>query len=128
MMSWRKLHRWALIGALAACARSEGLDQRTLASLVTPAEFAAGELLFNASCAACHGVRAGGSKVGPPLIHDYYKPSHHGDAAFLLAAQRGVIAHHWRFGNMPPVSGVTEADIAAITAYARWLQREMGIE
>ena len=103
------------------------MDQRKLASLVTPAEFAAGEALFNASCAACHGVRAGGSEVGPPLIHDYYKPSHHGDAAFLLAAQRGVIAHHWRFGNMPPVSGVSESDIAAITSYVRWLQREMGI-
>jgi cytochrome c len=127
-MFWRKLHRWALIGALAACGRSSGLDQRKLGSLVTPAEFAGGEALFNTSCAACHGTRAAGTDHGPPLIHDYYKPSHHGDAAFLFAAQRGVIAHHWRFGNMPPVSGVSESDIAAITAYVRWLQREMGIE
>jgi mono/diheme cytochrome c family protein len=126
-MSWRKLHRWVLIGVLAACARSEGLDQRKLASLVTPAEFAWGEALYNASCAACHGVRAGGSGVGPPLVHDYYKPSHHGDAAFLLAAQRGVAAHHWRFGNMPPVRGVSDADVERITDYVRWLQREMGV-
>ena len=128
MMSWRKLHRWALIGALAACARSEGVDRRKLASLVTPAEFAAGEALFNASCAACHGVRAGGSEVGPPLIHDYYKPSHHGDAAFLLAAQRGVIAHHWRFGNMPPVPAVTADELASIIRYVREVQKANGIE
>ncbi|MCB1368405.1 MAG: cytochrome c [Rhodobacteraceae bacterium] len=87
-----------------------------------------GETAFNAKCAECHGQNAAGNdQAGPPLVHKIYEPGHHGDAAFLMAAQNGVQSHHWRFGNMPAVEGVTPGDVKAIIAYVRTLQRANGI-
>ncbi|WP_417808649.1 c-type cytochrome [Thioclava sp.] len=87
-----------------------------------------GERAFNATCVACHGANATGKAgFGPPLVHKIYEPSHHGDMAFLAAAQIGVRAHHWRFGNMPPQEGLTRADTANIVTYVRELQRANGI-
>lgn len=87
-----------------------------------------GKVAFDAKCAACHGLNAAGQDgVAPPLVHKIYEPSHHGDAAFLMAARNGVRAHHWRFGNMPPVEGVTDSDVKMIIAYVRELQRVNGI-
>jgi mono/diheme cytochrome c family protein len=93
----------------------------------TPAEHAEAEALFTANCAACHGRLAAGTDVGPPLVHIYYEPGHHADIAFRRAVELGVRPHHWNFGPMPPVPGLSEAQIAAITAYLRWLQRQAGI-
>jgi cytochrome c len=112
-----------LIGLPAACsAGSTGEPSKT------PAEFQKGEAKFNANCARCHGEQAIGTAQGPPLVHKIYEPSHHGDAAFQLAAARGVRAHHWQFGDMPKVEGVTSDDVTQITAYVRWLQRQAGIQ
>ena len=88
----------------------------------------AGQGAFADNCSVCHGQNASGSDKGPPLIHIVYEPSHHGDASFYAAAQRGVRAHHWRFGDMAPVEGLTRADVKMIVAYVRELQRENGIE
>jgi mono/diheme cytochrome c family protein len=93
-----------------------------------PAELADGERLYNANCARCHGPLAVGTDVGPPLVHVVYEPNHHADIAFQRAVAFGVAAHHWRFGNMPPVSGLDESEVKRITAYVRWLQRKAGIE
>ncbi len=88
-----------------------------------------GKRAFDAVCAACHGANAQGKQgVAPPLVHKIYEPNHHGDMAFVLAAQNGVRAHHWRFGNMPAVEGVTQRDVLNIVAYVRALQRENGIK
>ena len=46
--------------------------------------------------------------------------------AFLMAAQNGVRAHHWRFGNMPPQQ-VTRGEVARIVTYIRELQQANGI-
>lgn len=90
---------------------------------------AEGEVVFNAKCASCHGTNAAGRQgMGPPLVHIIYEPNHHGDAAFHLAARNGVRAHHWQFGDMPPVEGVAEGDIERIVTYVRTLQRANGIE
>ena len=95
-------------------------------TLSTNAQF--GKLAFEAKCAVCHGANAAGQDgVAPPLVHKIYEPSHHGDASFLLAARNGVRAHHWRFGSMPPVEGVSDDDIRMIVAYVRELQRANGI-
>lgn len=95
---------------------------------VLDGEAARGEQDFNAKCAVCHGKHAGGiDGAGPPLVHRIYEPGHHGDMAFFLAARQGVRAHHWRFGDMPPVEGVDDAQITRIIAYVRALQRENGI-
>ena len=87
-----------------------------------------GETAFNRLCASCHGANAAGlDGAGPPLVHIVYEPNHHGDAAFHLAAQRGVRSHHWPFGDMPPVEDATAADVDRIVAYVRTLQRANGI-
>lgn len=103
-----------------------------LVAVVVP-EFTAdeltGEAAYKVRCASCHGVNAAGQDgVAPPLVHRIYEPGHHGDQAFLVAAQQGVRAHHWRFGDMPPVEGITEAEVASIVTYVRALQRANGIE
>lgn len=83
-----------------------------------------GKLAFESVCAACHGQNAAGRNgVAPPLVHRIYEPSHHADEAFQRAVQYGVRAHHWNFGNMPPVEGLTRADVQYITRYVRELQR-----
>lgn len=83
---------------------------------------------FEANCAACHGANAAGKDgVAPPLVHIIYEPSHHGDEAFQRAAALGVQAHHWPFGDMPPVAGITRGDVTMIIAYIRELQRANGI-
>lgn len=87
-----------------------------------------GQLAFETSCAACHGKNAVGQDgVAPPLVHKIYEPNHHGDAAFLLAAKNGVRAHHWQFGDMPPVPDIADDSIALIVDYVRELQRANGI-
>ncbi|TMV03385.1 cytochrome c [Ruegeria sediminis] len=97
-----------------------------------PAEFGplaeTGKTAFDAKCAACHGANAAGVEgSGPPLVHKIYEPSHHADESFHLAVQGGVRAHHWEFGNMQPVEGLTRGDVKAIVAYVRELQRANGI-
>lgn len=87
-----------------------------------------GRLAYDRHCAECHGVGAAGRAVGPPLVHPVYRPAHHADAAFTLAVRRGVRAHHWRFGDMPPEPAVTDDEVAAITRYIRELQVANGIE
>lgn len=94
-------------------------------SLSVPAK--AGKKLFDENCAACHGVNAAGTESGPPLVHFVYEPGHHGDASFYNAVQNGVRAHHWRYGDMAAVDGVTDPQIADIIAYVREAQRANGI-
>ena len=114
--------------AAAACSGSEDEVARRLASLPpTPAEHRAGEQLFDRNCASCHGAKGRGTEKGPPLAHRVYEPNHHSDQAFYLAVRNGVAAHHWRFGNMPAQPQVSQADVAAIVAYVRWIQREAGV-
>lgn len=87
-----------------------------------------GKRAFDAKCAACHGTDAAGQNgVAPPLVHKIYEPSHHSDMSFVMAAKNGVTSHHWKFGNMPPVDGLTDADVKYIARYVRELQRENGI-
>ncbi|SBT09123.1 Cytochrome C class I [Candidatus Accumulibacter aalborgensis] len=87
----------------------------------------AGKVLFEKNCASCHGAKLQGSDKGPPMLSKIYEPSHHGDAAFQLAVKSGSRAHHWQFGDMPPVPGLTPDDVAQITAYVRLEQRKAGI-
>jgi mono/diheme cytochrome c family protein len=87
-----------------------------------------GETLFNRSCNACHGKNAAGQDgIAPPLIHKIYEPNHHADASFHLAAKNGARAHHWPFGDMPPVEGITDPELDKIVFYIRELQRANGV-
>lgn len=89
---------------------------------------AAGKTLYDAKCAQCHGLDLRGTKTGPPLLHPVYVPSHHSDVAFQLAVKNGSRRHHWNFGDMAPVPGLTPDDVAHITAYVRAEQRKVGIQ
>jgi mono/diheme cytochrome c family protein len=100
---------------------------QTIRDAVIPAQLTTAEALFAVNCAPCHGERGLGSDRGPPLIDVIYEPSHHADIAFLMAAERGVRAHHWNFGDMPPQPQVEPAEMESIIAYVRYLQEQVGI-
>jgi len=88
-----------------------------------------GQRIFNNTCATCHGTNGVGSfGSGPPLIHITYEPNHHADEAFQRAVAVGVRSHHWRFGNMSPIEGLTRGDVAMVIDFIRSVQRENGIE
>ena len=122
-----QLKLWGLsvmVAALVACdSGATNQDGAKPVAGATPAEVQAGEAKFSANCAACHGDRGVGTKQGPPLVHKIYEPNHHADVAFQRAAENGVRAHHWEFGNMPKIDGVTATDVDHIIRYVRWLQR-----
>lgn len=86
-----------------------------------------GKMNYTAKCAECHGENGVGTDKGPPFLHRVYNPGHHTDGAFYAAALEGARAHHWKFGNMKPVEGITEAQIEKIIAYVRALQKANGL-
>jgi mono/diheme cytochrome c family protein len=92
-----------------------------------PPQFKIGKLLYGKSCSSCHGVDLKGTEQGPPFLHRVYHPGHHGDGSFYLAVKRGVRAHHWKFGNMPPVEGIDDKMINAIVQYVRQVQKSAGL-
>ncbi len=89
---------------------------------------AEGKPVFDGTCAACHGVNLLGTNEGPPLLHAFYKPGHHGDGAFVNAIQNGSVRHHWPFGDMPPQPHITGDQIVRIITYVREVQRANGFE
>ena len=126
-LAWSPATVAALLASMWACeSRPEPMQGFNPGSV--PAELADGERTYDANCRACHGPLGIGTQAGPPLVHRIYEPSHHSDAAFQLAVSRGVRAHHWTFGNMPPLPTVDSAEVARATAYVRWLQRQAGIQ
>ncbi len=86
-----------------------------------------GAAAFDQNCSVCHGSEGIGTDQGPPLIHIIYEPGHHSDASFHRAVALGVRQHHWRFGDMPAVGGVSEGEVSSIIDYIRALQRAVGI-
>lgn len=85
-----------------------------------------GKLNFDAFCAACHGKTGRGTESGPTFISRIYLPNHHPDGLFFKAAKDGARAHHWQFGDMPPVEGISDERIATIIAYIRAVQQANG--
>lgn len=89
-----------------------------------PFNLAKGQLLYEKYCSSCHGPDLNGSDKGPPLLHPFYKPSHHNDKTFYRAALKGVKQHHWNFGDMPPVEGMTRGKMDRVVPYLRYYQRQ----
>lgn len=122
--------RGAAIAALCAGAISSAwaqgwkIPQPSPGLMPNPAQ---GKGLYAQHCAACHGTDLKGSDKGPPMLHKVYEPSHHADIAFQLAVANGVRAHHWQFGDMAPVPGLTSDEVAHVTAFIRGEQRKVGI-
>lgn len=114
---------------VAACSSNGGSEYDATGIPVQDAELVAqGEPLYQASCASCHGADLRGTDQGPSHLSIVYEPNHHGDGAFILAALRGVPQHHWPYGDMEPVPGLSEEDLEAIVAYVREQQRLHGFE
>jgi len=123
-----------IIGLVLVATAAIGYSKQTLVAENTsawppnvPFVYSMGMQKFQQNCTPCHGKWGDGTNQGPPLMHPFYKPSHHADAMFYRAALKGVQAHHWKFGNMPPVKGITRKDLDIIIPYIRWLQKTKGI-
>jgi mono/diheme cytochrome c family protein len=86
-----------------------------------------GQVVFNASCASCHGVNAAGGIGGPPLIHNIYNPGHHANKSFTNAVRNGVRQHHWKFGDMPPQKHIAFGDLVFLMKFIREVQQQNGI-
>jgi mono/diheme cytochrome c family protein len=89
---------------------------------------ARGAALYAQSCASCHGPDLRGTDQGPPHLSQVYAPDHHPDASFRNAIAHGVRAHHWNFGDMPPVEGLSADEIDLVIAYVRQQQEAHGLE
>jgi cytochrome c2 len=89
-----------------------------------PFEMARGQLLYDKYCSSCHGLQLDGSDQGPPLVHPFYKPSHHSDKSFYRAVLQGTKQHHWNFGDMKPVEGMTPKKMDAVIPFVRYYQRQ----
>lgn len=108
----------SMLFALAAC--GGGSTDDTL--------LATGEQLYQTSCAACHGVDLRGTAAGPSQLSIVYEPAHHPDESYRRAITEGVAAHHWDFGDMAPIPGLTDDQVTAIIAYVRSVQEREGFE
>jgi len=113
--------------AASACGREAPKRDRSFDPGPTPGAYLAGEALYTAACARCHGPQGTGTDQGPPFVDRIYEPNHHADASFHRAVQLGVVPHHWKFGPMPPIEGLTSDQVDQIISYVRWLQRQAGI-
>jgi mono/diheme cytochrome c family protein len=114
----------ATVAAATACgADGDGATPNALSG-----QAARGAELYRTACASCHGTDLRGTDKGPSHLSEVYKPSHHGDEAFVLAARLGVRAHHWNFGDMAPVAGLDDDELVAIVAYVREVQAREGFE
>ena len=107
--------------------RHSNTPRGTSTVIVPRVTLAKGRTLFLQNCMQCHGRGAQGSDKGPPLVHRFYEPNHHGDIAFYLAVERGVRQHHWSFGDMKPLPKVKREDVTLIVRYVRGLQKKAGI-
>lgn len=116
---------WITAFIVAACGESGSVDE---AEPPDPELVTAGGELYAQACASCHGADLRGTESGPSHLSEVYEPGHHGDAAFALAVQRGVTPHHWSFGPMPPIDGLTDSDVGAIVAFVRNVQLREGFE
>jgi mono/diheme cytochrome c family protein len=83
---------------------------------------------YSTYCASCHGAELRGTDQGPSHLSIVYEPGHHPDWSFEVAIREGVRAHHWPFGDMAPVDGITDDEIVDVIAYVRAVQDDQGFE
>lgn len=122
----RTLLHSALVVAVAVVVTAACGDDSS--STVAPATDLDGAGLYSASCASCHGADLSGTDRGPSHLSIVYEPSHHPDDAFRSAIANGAAQHHWNFGPMPPVGGLSDDEVDAIIAFVRAEQERLGFE
>ncbi len=109
---------------LGAC----GSDVAETSSPAAGEDVEAGEEVYASSCASCHGADLRGTDKGPSHLSIVYEPNHHNDDSFRSAIANGAPQHHWGFGNMLPVEGLSDDDVAAVIAFVRSEQERQGFE
>ncbi len=117
---------FVLIAAVLVAACSSGDPEAPGAS---PGQaLADGASIYATSCASCHGADLGGTEKGPSHLSIVYEPNHHPDDAFRSAIANGAPEHHWNFGAMAPVPGLTDDEVEAVIAFVRSEQERLGFE
>ena len=111
-----------LVIILAAC----GTDESTPAS--SSPDLDRGAQVYAQSCASCHGMDLRGTDEGPSHLSIVYEPGHHTDDSFRSAIANGAPQHHWNFGPMPAIDGLTGDDVESVIAYVRSEQERQGFE
>lgn len=124
--------RWIAFAVLAAvvivgCSEDAGTDQSTPGDSIAATGSLGAEVYAN-SCASCHGADLRGTDKGPSQLSIVYEPNHHPDDAYRSAISNGARQHHWTFGDMPPVAGLTDEEIEAVIAFIRTEQSRQGFE
>ncbi len=124
-----------MFGLLAGCgstgeAGEAGEAPGAVVAATAPATAGAvdGAALYQVKCASCHGTDLRGTTKGPSHLSQVYEPSHHGDDGFRSAINNGAQQHHWNFGDMAAVPGLSTAEVDAIIAYVRDVQTREGFE
>ncbi len=84
--------------------------------------------IYQASCASCHGVDLKGTNKGPSHLSIVYEPNHHPDESFRSAITNGARQHHWEFGDMEPVQGLSDQDIEDVIMFVRSEQVRQGFD
>lgn len=110
--------------ALIACAD----DDETAVPLDDDAALVRGAEVYASSCASCHGSDLRGTDKGPSHLSIVYEPGHHNDDSFRSAIANGVPQHHWPFGDMDPVPGLSPTDVESVIAFVRSEQQRLGFE
>ncbi len=121
----------AAAAVLAGCSDSDAASPTTTASSAESdggGSAGDGAALYAESCALCHGADLRGSAMGPSHLSQVYEPGHHSDDSFRNAVANGSPAHHWDFGDMPPVPGLSDDEVDAIIAFVRQQQETHGFE
>ena len=108
---------------MAACGSDD--TESTSASGSQPGR---GAEVYAESCASCHGADLRGTDEGPSMLSIVYEPNHHSDDSFRSAIANGAPEHHWPFGDMEPVEGLSDADVEAVIAFVRAEQERQGFE
>jgi len=108
-----------------ACSKDS--DPPSTSASESPAD-SEGRALYQRHCASCHGTDLRGTDKGPSHLSQVYEAGHHPDDSFRAAVTQGARAHHWDFGDMAPVPGLSAEEIDAVIAFIRHQQETEGLE
>jgi mono/diheme cytochrome c family protein len=89
---------------------------------LVPGDPAAGEEVYQAECAECHGEAGEGTADGSPLVDPLYLAPGFTDRKLARAVREGAPQEHWDFGAMPGLRYLTDRQISDVVAYVRRMQ------
>ncbi len=107
---------------LAGCGSDDATPVADATSIST------GETVYSQNCASCHGADLEGTDKGPSQLSVVYEPNHHSDDSYRSAIANGVPQHHWPFGDMPPVQGLSADEVEAVIGFIRSEQEQRGFQ